>query len=444
MITEGHERSVKAKKNIIASFVVKSISIVISFVLVSIALGYLDETRYGIWITLSSFITWFEFFEVGLGKGLRNRLSEALALNNRKLARAYISTTYGLLLLIITTISVVFFLVNPFINWARVLNTPAIMENELAILSTIVFGGFFIRFFLQLLTNVLFADQRPAMAGSFSAISNTIALAAIYILTKTTEGSLLNLGLVLTVSPILVFSAASVYFYSTDYKEIRPARKYIDFKLIRSLGSLGIKFFGLAISSIILYETSNILIAQFFGPAEVTPYNIAYKYFSLLSIAFTIIVTPFWSAFTEAWTKNDRQWIVNAVKRLKQIWVVFLICGIFMLAVSKWFFVLWVGNSVKIPFVLSALMLVSFMVFNYGGIFSQFANGIGKINLQVYSSLIATLIYIPIAFFLVKVLHMGVESLVITTILTNWYGPLLGPVQFRKIMNNTATGVWNK
>jgi len=65
---KGHERSVKAKKNIIASFGIKGISIIVGFLMVRVVLDYLDQTKYGIWLTLTSLLTWFSFFEIGLDR----------------------------------------------------------------------------------------------------------------------------------------------------------------------------------------------------------------------------------------------------------------------------------------------------------------------------------------------------------------------------------------
>ena len=42
---KGHERSIEAKKNIIASFGLKGISIVVSFLLVPLTLNYLDKNQ---------------------------------------------------------------------------------------------------------------------------------------------------------------------------------------------------------------------------------------------------------------------------------------------------------------------------------------------------------------------------------------------------------------
>ena len=78
--TKGHERSIKAKKNIAASFVIKGLSIAISLVMVPMTIHYINPTQYGIWITLSSIIGWFSFFDIGFGNGLRNRFAESIAM----------------------------------------------------------------------------------------------------------------------------------------------------------------------------------------------------------------------------------------------------------------------------------------------------------------------------------------------------------------------------
>ncbi|MDQ3534529.1 MAG: hypothetical protein M3421_02770, partial [Bacteroidota bacterium] len=57
-VFQGHERSVKLKKNILLSFLFKIFSAISSFFLVPITLNYLEPVKYGIWLTLSSLIAW--------------------------------------------------------------------------------------------------------------------------------------------------------------------------------------------------------------------------------------------------------------------------------------------------------------------------------------------------------------------------------------------------
>lgn len=439
----GHERTVKAKKNIIASFAIKGMSIVVGFLMVRIVLDYLDQTKYGIWLTLSSFLTWFTFFEIGLGSGLQNRLAEALAVKDYKLGKIYVSTTYAILTLVISLIAIIFFVANFFIDWTVILNTDRHLESELGRLALIVFGFFFLRFVIKLIDIVLRADQRPAIANSFGPIGNLLALIAIYALTKFTEGSLIYLGWVLSVAPVLVLIGATIYFYRTDYRYLTPSIKDVDFKYAKNLLNLGIKFFIIQIVGLVIYQSSNIIIAQYFGPSEVTVYNIAYKYFSIIIMVFTIIVTPFWAAYTEAWVKNDIKWIKNTVRKLLMIWGLMTFGGLVMLLISNQFYVLWIGDEIKIPYNLSLALLIYFVTFTFGGVFTMFINGVGKVKLQMYSSILGAVVFLISAIAIIEYTNFGITGLVIASIISNFNGIIIAPIQYYKIINNKAFGIWN-
>ena len=103
---------------------------------------------------------------------------------------------------------------------------------------------------------------------------------------------------------------------SVELKKFKPNFKFVNFKYAKELYSLGIKFFIIQISAVIIYSTDNIIIANILGPAEVTPYNIAFKYFSIIMIIFAIILRPMWSSVTDAYTKDDFNWIKKAFKKI--------------------------------------------------------------------------------------------------------------------------------
>lgn len=74
--TKGNERSVIIKKNIAASLVLKCVSILISLQVVPLTIDYINPTKYGIWLTLSSIIAWLSYFDLGFAHGFRNRLQK--------------------------------------------------------------------------------------------------------------------------------------------------------------------------------------------------------------------------------------------------------------------------------------------------------------------------------------------------------------------------------
>lgn len=49
---------------------------------------------------------------------------------------------------------------------------------------------------------------------------------------------------------------------------------------------------------------SNILVSNLLGPDQVAPYNIANRYLSMGLIVLNIVLSPIWSAVTDAYAKR--------------------------------------------------------------------------------------------------------------------------------------------
>jgi len=439
--TQGNERSLKTKKNIAASVIIKGLNIAISLLLVPLTINYINPTKYGVWLTLSSVIGWFGFFDIGFGNGLRNRFAEALAKGKHELARIYVSTTYAILSIIIGVVLVIFIFINPFLNWAIIINTPSTMTTELSLLAMIVFVFFSVQFVLQLITTIITANQQPAKSAFLYLLGNIFSLIVIFILTKSTSGNLLYLGIALSSAPVLVLALSSLWFYGHSYKNYAPSFKYVRFKFARDLMSLGVKFFGLQIAVILLYQTSNIIISQLFGPEQVTPYNIAFKYFSIITMVYSIILTPFWSAFTEAYTKKDLNWIRLSMKKLKSIWLLLIGAIILMILFSNTFYFLWVGNTVHVPMSITIVMALYVMINLWNAIYSTFLNGVGHIKFQLVAGLIGALVNIPLSIYLGKTI--GISGVILSTAILGLPGFIFYPMQYHKIIHFKAKGIWS-
>ncbi|MBN2396282.1 MAG: polysaccharide biosynthesis C-terminal domain-containing protein [Candidatus Atribacteria bacterium] len=442
--TKGQPRTVKAKKNIFYSFILKGIDIFTGILIVPLALSYLDATRYGIWLTLSSIIMWFGFFDVGLGHGLRNKLAEAFSEKNDEMATKYISTAYSSLGLISLVLFLLFFIVNNFLNWQVILNTTEIPVNELNSLVLITFGFFFIRLVIQLINNILFADQRPAYKDLITTSGKLLNLVVLYILIKTTKDSLLYLGVSYSAAPVIMLFVFTLILFKKQYRKYKPSFRLFDFRLLKDVVNLGGKFFIIQISSVVLYTTDNMIITQLFSPAEVTPYQIAHRYFGLVLMGFLIIVTPFWSAITEAYIKKDIQWITRSIKKLLQLWLLAVVLIVIMLLLSKYVYYLWVGDKVIIPFILSAAWALFIALQSLNTLLTHFINGIGKIKLQMILALTGAVLNIPLSIFLAKYMGFGITGVIAATIIAQILSLSFCYVQYRKIINFRDYGIWAK
>ncbi|BBE20583.1 o-antigen flippase Wzx [Aquipluma nitroreducens] len=443
--TKGHERSIKAKKNILASFLVKGLSIAISLVLVPLTINYINPSRYGIWLTVSSIVGWFVFFDIGLTQGLRNKFAEAKAKDNNELAQIYVSTTYAILAIIFFIVWIIFLIVNHFLNWANILNISESMRSEVSILVIIVFTYFCLQFVLKIISTLFLANQQPAKSSLIDVIGQLFSLIFIFILIKTTEGSLINLGVALCASPILVLVGANVFFFNGEFKKYRPSFTKIKFSYAKDLFNLGLIFFVIQIAGIIQFQTANIIIARNFGTADVTSYNIVLKYFGVLDMISVIFLMPFWSASTEAYLKNDIKWIKNAVKNYNRLNIIWVIISCVMFILSENVYRLWLGEGkVIIGFYLSFWGFLFINVKMFYGKYVYLLNGINALRLQFWACLISPLIYIAVAIMLITYFKMGVYALFVASIIANFNGYFLAPLQYHMVINKNKKGIWIK
>lgn len=301
-VNNKNELSRKIVKNVFLSFGVKVGSIAVGLLLVPMTIDYINPVQYGVWLTISSIITWMNFFDIGMGNGLRNKLAASLALKKYDEAKKYVSTTYALLALIAIGLFVFIFLVSPFIDWRGLLNIPKEVPDDIHFVVLIVLSSFCVQFVVQLINTVLTASHEPAKAALISFIGQLGVLIAVYFLRKTVPGSLSVLVLTLTLIPVLSLMVASLFFYVTKLKPITPSFDKIDFSYAKSILNIGGAFLILQLGAIVLYQTNSIIIAKTMGMEAVTEFNVAFRLFSIITMVFSIIITPYWSAFTEAYS----------------------------------------------------------------------------------------------------------------------------------------------
>ena len=79
IISKGNSRTVLMKKNILGSFIIRGWNCIVQLLLVPVTLNCLTQYEYGIWLTINGILLWMDSFDVGLGNGLRNQLTKAIA-----------------------------------------------------------------------------------------------------------------------------------------------------------------------------------------------------------------------------------------------------------------------------------------------------------------------------------------------------------------------------
>lgn len=439
---KANQRTQKVITNVLASYGIKGASVVLQFLLIRFTLEYLTKTEYGIWLTLSSLLSWLTFFDIGLGNGLRNKLAEALANDEQVQAKSYVSTAYAVIGLFFSLIGIAIFASTYFIDWAIILNAKTGITTNIALIVAITFACFCLNFILQLINTILLADQKSAIADFNLFLGNLLITGLVFYIKGQPDGSLLTIALIHSVIPLIILLIASIYFFNGLYRSIAPSFTHVQIHYFKDLMGVGIKFFIMQIGIIILFFTDNLIIAHLFEPAQVVPYNIANKYFSLLSIGFLILTGPFWSAITEAYTLKDIAWIKKMVRRLIQFWIGGVVLSFVLLALSQPFYGFWLDEKISIPLSLSICNVLYIITFTWSNIFGVFLSGTGIIRLSMYLSIFESLLNIPLSIFLAKFMGLGITGVLLATVICMSFSCVIFPIQYLKIIRGQAKGIW--
>lgn len=442
LLSSGSERSSMVKRNIIGSFGVKGLNVAISLLLIPLTIGYVNSKLYGIWLTLSTVVTWISFFDIGLGNGLRNRAAEAIAQGKTKYARILVSTCYVWLSFIFMALAAASFFIIPFVNWPSLLNIDGNYQQVIVDVMRIVTVGFCCTMILKVQSNVLMALQKSALASFIDTLGQVLVLAGTFFLTIFTSPSLVKLAIVVSFAPVVAYLLSSVWIYLIKHPELRPAFSLSSRKYLRDILSLGLKFFVIQINAIVFYQTVNVIISNVAGPESVTEYNVVYKYFSCATMVFGIILSPLWSAFTDAQARMDFAWMENCYNKLLKVFGLCVAMVLLMAVAYPLVFDLWLGDKVAIHLQMVVAIAFYVVISMWQSLNTTIQNGTGKVFLQMLYSTVFAVMFIPVA--LLAGRNVGAEGVVWFMSLVGLGWAVIQAIQVSKIIRNKAFGVWAK
>jgi O-antigen/teichoic acid export membrane protein len=186
----------------------------------------------------------------------------------------------------------------------------------------------------------------------------------------------------------------------------------------------------------------NIIISRELGPNAVTEYNIAFKYFNILTTIILIIVTPYWSAFTDAYQKKDYQWMENSVKKLETVWLLTCIMALIMIVLSNLFYRVWIGDDLDVNVSTTISIAIYVTLYNLAQIYMFMINGIGTVRIQLTIFLVFALVAWPIMTLLCR--WQGLPGIVVVPSIVVLLQAVFGKIQIGKVIHCQATGIWLK
>ena len=176
LFNENDIRSNKIYKNVAFSFLLKLIATIILFVMVPLTLTCLGNYQNGVWLTISSLLVWIDQMDIGLGNGLRNKLSISIAHQNLEEARKMVSSCMAMLICIIIPLAILLLSLIQITDVYAFLNVEPerIPTLRMALQAAVVFVC--MTFIFKLIGNVYMGMQIPSISNLIIVIGQGMAL----------------------------------------------------------------------------------------------------------------------------------------------------------------------------------------------------------------------------------------------------------------------------
>lgn len=404
----GNNRAKKAALTGFASLGSKGVSVIAGFISIPLTAGYLGAERFGLWLTISTFLSWVSLADLGLANSLTNVVATSDAQENPRHAQEAISSAFWLMAAIGIILTVVFLFFYPSIDWKRVFNVSSMsISDEAGWAALIGFMFFVLRLPFSVPSRVYVAYQEGYLYQLWVGLGSCLSLVALSFCIYF-KASLPVLVGTFFGSSLLADIFAAIHLFYRHRPTTRPILAFFRWDKSMELLKIGIQFWIVQIAAIVFLQTDLIIVAQLFGAKAVATYGVALKLFTVIGLVQTAFLAPLWSAYNEALARQDIPWIVKTFKSsLKTSLLWSISAGILLSFLSPWLISRWIGteSAPSVDLMIAMFFLSVFTAF--GQCISYLMNGLGKVSFQAVYGVVAALTNLVLSVMLGKLIGLS-------------------------------------
>lgn len=398
-------------KNIGVSMLMKPVSMALSFIYTPIILNFLGEAKNGVWVTILQIVSAINYFDIGIGNGLRNKLAESHALGKHDESKKYVSNAYIGTLFISAIFGVLIIGIWNLLDLGTFFNMTATDSSSNFAVSVSVFF-ICLNFVLSLSKTSAYAIQKPGIISVADVCNQILQITIAFTVSKLMDGNLVVTAIVY--GAVTLVSNTALYFFLTSKRDyLRPSFKLYDKKYMKPLLTVGAGFFIIQMSTLVLNTTDNLIISKLLGSENVTSYNMPYKLFQVIVQVHAIIIMPMWSAYTEAATYKNMAWIKKTMKRINLLTLLFSAGAIVLIFIFEPLAAIWLRK--ELVYDKTAIMIIAIYVIvqMFSNNYSSFVCGVGRLIESTIICAVGAIANIPLSIYFAKTLGMGQAGIIL-------------------------------
>jgi O-antigen/teichoic acid export membrane protein len=301
-------KSFNATKTTITAILSRILNSSLNLISLPLTVNYLGKYEYGNWVIISSYAVFFAFADIGVGKGLVNRIASYDLHDSENIKRDLSSS-----LLIVTILQIllaILFVILFFFSNKFYPNLNLNFKNSICIIALTAI----LSLPLNVLQGLLNGLQKGYIYNLSIFSSNILTFLFLVVIIK------LRLSIVWLTACYFFIPVITGYFVCFSYfrKEPRyiPEIKKSDFNKGLNIVKEGSVFFIILIFSVLGTSVDAIVINNFATKENITTFAIVQKFFSVVLLMQYFFV-PYWPVITNAIVQKDFKWIKTTFRKIR-------------------------------------------------------------------------------------------------------------------------------
>lgn len=405
------ERYRLAVLSMTANVLSRAVSMMVMVLTVSLTIRYLGAERFGVWMTIASFVGMLTFLDLGVGNAMTNKVAHVAAQGGTEALCRTISGGLGFLFALGCAVAALLYGVSTLLPWDRLIKVEDLLVHIEVRNTLLVFS---VLFGLNLFTNgiqrVFAGLQRAFEAHLVSVVGSCLSLLALLIATGMEAGIpyllAATLGIQSLTNLVLLFVLFRRDLFSLGFAVLHTRTEA---KQLLNAGGL---FFILQFGTMVNWGADSLIISSTLGATQVAAFSLVQRLFQFVTQPMSIANAPLWGAYADAHARGEKTFIRRTLKTSLISTSGVCVVGAAVLSVAGVRLVeIWTGNAVTI----SVLLLVSYGCWAtldaIGNALAMFLNGCGIVRPQVYTVLVLLLLSIPAKLFVIN--SFGLAAMII-------------------------------
>lgn len=324
-------------------------TVVVGLATIPITLHYLGAERFGLWMTLTSFVAFLNFADMGMGVGLQNALSRCIAQEDYDSSRRYVSSVLAAMAVICALVGVVALCVLPYLPVSRlVVLSSEVAKSELLPTAQVLMVVYCLNMIGGMVERIYNSRQRGYWAAMQLSLGNMLGLLGIIACTYWDLGLPALAACFLGGRMTVLMLGGLVMFIRNRW--LRPHIRGVSRTALKEVMATGLFALAAQVSGVIVLWSPALIIANRISAEAVTPFSIAQRLLGVASGVYVASVLALWPAYSDANTRGEFAWIRRAYRRSLRLWTGYTAVSMCVyLALGRWFIRVWTGDSSVVP-----------------------------------------------------------------------------------------------